>query len=130
MTARALEKLALGLVMLVIVGLPAAIVGYQRYIGGDSGDGFTLVADESAWTPEKLRVRQGELVRLRLTSNDVVHGFLLEDYDVAVDAVYPGESTFVEFVADKAGRFGFVCTRVCGEGHHQMWGELIVEARK
>ncbi|MDI6857483.1 MAG: hypothetical protein QME71_04105 [Dehalococcoidia bacterium] len=128
MTARALEKLALGLVMLVIAGLPAATVGYQRYIGGDSGNGFTLVAGESAWTPETLRVRQGELVRLRLTSNDVVHGFLLEDHDVAVDAVYPGEFTSVEFVADKAGRFGFVCTRVCGEGHHRMWGELIVEA--
>jgi hypothetical protein len=53
----------------------------------------------------------------------------LEGYDVTVDAIYPGKFTYADFVADKAGTFGFTCTRVCGEGHHQMWGELVVEPR-
>jgi cytochrome c oxidase subunit 2 len=123
----ALEKVAVGVVVLLVLGLPAVTLGYQHIAGSDNE--FTLVGANSTWNPRTIRVTQDDVVRLRLTSDDVMHGFLLEDYDVAVEAVYPGKFSYVEFVADKAGTFGFVCTNVCGDGHHQMWGELIVEPR-
>ncbi len=124
-----LEKLAIGLVVLVLLGMPAATLGYQRVLRTQSDQEFTLVGANSTWNPQTIRVTEGDVVHLRLTSDDVVHGFLLEGYDVAVEAVYPGKYTDVEFVADKPGTFGFTCTNVCGDGHHQMWGELIVEPR-
>ena len=124
----ALEKLAIGLVLLIIVGVPAAAFGYQ-HVRTPSNHEFTLVGRKSTWNPQTIRVTQGDTVHLRLTSDDVAHGFLLEGYDVAVDAVYPGKYTYLDFVADKAGTFGFTCTRICGEGHHQMWGELVVEPK-
>jgi cytochrome c oxidase subunit 2 len=125
----ALEKLAIGLVLLIIVGLPAATLGYEHVVRNRPDHEFTLVGRNSTWSPKTIHVTQGDVVHLRLTSDDVAHGFLLEGYDVTVDVVYPGKFTYVDFVADKAGTFGFTCTRVCGEGHHQMWGELVVEPR-
>ena len=124
-----LEKLAIGLVLLVVAGLPAAVFGYQHVLRTQPDHEFTLTGRNSTWNPKTIRVTQGDTVRLRLTSDDVAHGFLLEGYDVTVDTVYPGKFTYVEFVANKAGTFGFTCTRVCGEGHHQMWGELVVERK-
>ncbi|OFW64827.1 MAG: hypothetical protein A2Y74_06350 [Actinobacteria bacterium RBG_13_63_9] len=125
----ALEKLAIGLVLLVLLGLPAVTLGYQHVLRTQSEHEFTLVGRNSTWSPKTIHVTQGDVVHLRLTSDDVAHGFLLEGYDVTVEAVYPGKFTDVEFVADKAGTYGFTCTNVCGEGHHQMWGELVVEPR-
>jgi cytochrome c oxidase subunit 2 len=125
----ALEKLAIGLILLIIVGLPAAAFGYQHVLRTEAEHEFTLTGRNSTWNPKTIHVTQGDTVHLRLTSEDVAHGFLLEGYDVTVDAVYPGKYTYVDFVADKAGTFGFTCTRVCGEGHHQMWGELVVEPK-
>lgn len=124
----ALEKSTIGLVLLVIVGLPTAVLGYQHVLRTQDNE-FTLVGHNSTWSPGTIHVTQGDTVHLRLTSDDVAHGFLLEGYDVTVDTVYPGKYTYVEFAADKAGTFGFTCTRICGEGHHQMWGELVVEPK-
>jgi cytochrome c oxidase subunit 2 len=125
----ALEKLAIGLVLLIMVGLPAVTLGYQYVLRTEPDHEFTLVGRNSTWNPKTIRVTQGDTVHLRLTSDDVAHGFLLEGYDVTVDAVYPGKYTYVDIVADKSGTFGFTCTRVCGEEHHQMWGELVVEPK-
>ncbi|MFQ5801093.1 MAG: cupredoxin domain-containing protein, partial [Candidatus Hydrothermarchaeales archaeon] len=74
-----------------------------------------------------IRVKQGEVVTLRLTSMDVVHGFNLSYYNI-FETLYPGKITTVEFVADKSGEFEFYCSaRSCGLGHLEMKGTLIVE---
>jgi nitrous-oxide reductase len=39
----------------------------------------------------------------------------------------PGETTTVEFKADKAGSFSFYCTEFCSALHLEMQGWLIVE---
>jgi cytochrome c oxidase subunit II len=45
-----------------------------------------------------------------------------------VKAVLPasGEPVTLEFVADKAGTFGFSCSEYCGSGHSSMRGRLVV----
>lgn len=125
---RTLEIAAVILVLVSVVGLPAAALGYEslRHSGHD-GQVITLAGTEGAWSHDTIRVRQGEKLRLRLTSNDVVHGFELKGYGIEIDEVYPGKVVVIDFVADEAGTFLFSCTILCSRQHRDMKGKLIVE---
>lgn len=79
------------------------------------------------WEPGQFTVRQGDQVHLHLTSADVVHGFKLVGYPVAVDWVYPGEWTEVTFTAHKRGKFLYACSTYCGKGHTEMLGMMVVK---
>jgi cytochrome c oxidase subunit II len=78
------------------------------------------------FNPGSLRVRKGEQVRLILAAVDHDHGFKLDDFNVN-QKVLKGTTVVVEFTADKAGTFQFRCSNVCGLGHRNMKGTLIVE---
>jgi cytochrome c oxidase subunit II len=78
------------------------------------------------FNPGSLRVRKGEQVRLILAAVDHDHGFKLDDFNVN-QKVLKGTTVVVEFTADKAGTFQFRCSSVCGLGHRNMKGTLIVE---
>lgn len=127
------ERLALALVLLVLVGLPLALLGKQvlaRYSGGGART-ITLVArlpsaDQGGWTPDLIRVQIGERVRLRLTSADVVHGFAIPKLGLDAGWVEPGKVKVVEFVAEQAGRYQFLCTVYCEASHWRMRGVLEV----
>lgn len=89
----------------------------------------SVEAFQYGFTPNTVRVAQGEHVRLLLSTRDVAHSFTLEEYDVNVTIV-PGEALSVEFMADRPGRFPFGCDVYCGEGHDEMarsGGWLVVE---
>ena len=87
---------------------------------------FTMTAKQWAFDPAVITVKQGDKVRLKITSTDVAHGFALADFNVKVDLTPNTEET-VEFVADKKGEFTFFCSVLCGQGHREMKGKLIVE---
>lgn len=78
------------------------------------------------FTPGSLRVRKGEKVRLIMSALDHDHGFRLDAFDVD-QKVPKGTTMVVEFTADKAGTFQFRCSHVCGLGHRNMKGTLVVE---
>ena len=78
------------------------------------------------FSPGSLRVRKGERVRLILFALDHDHGFRLDEFDVN-QKVPKGTTTVVEFTPDKAGTFQFRCSTVCGFGHRNMKGTLVVE---
>jgi len=150
-----LDLFFLGLIILVLAGVPFGISYYDRYESSQklppSARQFTLTghaergwlvgevpayAAVSFWKQkgqpiEKpvLEVSKGDLVVFRLTSSDVVHGFSLKDFDVFLtDGIEPGKSTYVSFVADRAGTFTFTCNAVCGDMHQNMQGTLVVKA--
>lgn len=75
--------------------------------------------------PKEIKVKKGRRITLVLTSKDFVHGFSVPDFNVRADAI-PGKTIEVTFVADKAGKFTFVCDNFCGEDHDKMMGFLIV----
>ncbi|MFH1787979.1 MAG: cupredoxin domain-containing protein [Candidatus Altiarchaeota archaeon] len=87
---------------------------------------FDVVARRYEFEPATIKVKQGDLVRLRVMSADVEHGIAIDDYGISV-TVPKGEVKTVEFTADKKGEFAFRCPVYCGSGHARMTGTLIVE---
>jgi mono/diheme cytochrome c family protein len=94
-----------------------------------SGKEIELVARQPAaggWSRERIVVNQGERVRLRIRSEDVIHGFAIGRLGVEAGPIEPGKVTSVEFVADRAGEFTFYCTMWCDPNHARMRGILEV----
>lgn len=77
--------------------------------------------------PEEMRVKEGTAVKIVLQGVSGTHAFALPELGVKSEEVKPGETTIVEFNADKKGEFSFKCSVFCGEGHSGMTGKFIVE---
>jgi nitrous-oxide reductase len=84
----------------------------------------------SHFTPDIVQAKVGDRVIVHLTNveqtPDATHGFAVPTKNVMV-SLDPGETTTVEFVADKPGSFSFYCTEFCSALHLEMQGWLIVE---
>ncbi len=87
---------------------------------------ITMTAKRFEFTPPAITVKQGEHVRLKITSQDTTHGFMLPDYNINMQ-LEPQKETAIEFTADKKGTFTFACSVFCGSGHRSMKGTLTVE---
>jgi cytochrome c oxidase subunit 2 len=85
-----------------------------------------MTAKKYEFSPNPVRVKKGEHVRLIITATDRDHGFKLEAFNIE-QKLKKGVPTTVEFTADKAGTFPFKCSVHCGFGHGGMKGTLIVE---
>jgi cytochrome c oxidase subunit 2 len=85
-----------------------------------------MTAKKYEFSPSSIHVKKGEHVRLLITAADHDHGFKLPAFDIQQE-LKKGETTTVEFTADKAGTFHFACSHVCGFGHRGMKAELVVE---
>ncbi len=71
-----------------------------------------------------LHVPVGRPVRVRLTSQDVIHSFYVPAFRVKQDAI-PGRYTEVWFEATQAGTFHLFCAEYCGTLHSGMIGSVI-----
>jgi cytochrome c oxidase subunit 2 len=71
-----------------------------------------------------LPVNRPCLVLIR--SKDVLHSFYLPNFRVKMDAV-PGMTTRFWFVPTRTGTFELACAELCGLGHYQMRGTVVVE---
>jgi cytochrome c oxidase subunit II len=85
-----------------------------------------MTAKKYEFSPNPIRVKKGERVRLIITATDRDHGIKIEAFSVE-QKLKKGIPTTVEFTADKAGTFPFKCSVHCGLGHGGMKGTLIVE---
>ncbi len=126
------ERLALVMVLLIVVGIPMTALGYQFGLRPalakdvQEVDIVGRLPEHGGWSPETVRVEVGKPVRLRLSSDDVVHGFAIGKLGVDAGWVYPGQSRVVEFTPQRAGRYTFYCTTWCADGHWRMRGTLEV----
>lgn len=87
---------------------------------------FNVTARRFVFEPDTIRVKQGDAVKLNITSVDVTHGFSISEFGVNAD-LKPNQKTTVEFIASKSGEYTFSCSVVCGAGHPNMKGTLIIE---
>jgi plastocyanin len=136
---RRVSALVVFVALVVLGGLTGLLAGSRTT--SPQTRRFTVRARQYAYDPAVIRVNRGDTVRLRLISDDVVHGFYLEGHDLDVDILplepkvqrrwpsRPGEVEEVEeivFAADKEGKFRYRCSHTCGFMHPFMLGELIV----
>lgn len=84
------------------------------------------MAEDGGWGPSDLAAEAGIPMRLRLTSDDVVHGFAIGRMEEPSVEVLPGQYTEVSLTFDRPGRYTFYCTRWCGPGHWRMRGTVEV----
>lgn len=128
---RKLNFVAVILVLILLLGLPIAVYAYEFvYLPLQRPNVITVVMrtpGHGNMAPMVIRVKKGDLVQLRLTSEDVAHGFRIKEFDVKVFPIEPGKFETVEFVAEEAGTFDFFCNIVCSARHGEMRGQLIVE---
>ncbi|HYO46952.1 MAG TPA: cytochrome c oxidase subunit II [Gemmatimonadota bacterium] len=86
-----------------------------------------VIAHMFAFQKPEIRVPAGKPVTFRLTSVDVLHGFLIVGTNANV-MVVPGYVSQFTTVFDEPGEYLIVCNEYCGLSHHIMHAKLIVEA--
>lgn len=80
-------------------------------------------------TDAPLVVPVGEVVRVLVTADDVLHSFALPAFGVKVDAV-PGRLNETWFQAQREGTYYGQCSELCGTGHAFMPIEIEVVSRE
>lgn len=73
----------------------------------------------------ELHVPAGRAIKLRMTSQDVIHSFYVPAFRVKQD-VLPGRYTEMWFRPTKPGRYHLFCAEYCGTDHSVMGGYVYV----
>ena len=84
------------------------------------------IPEAGGWSPDVLQAEVGVPLQLRLTSDDVMHGFAVGQMDMQGVDVVPGKVTDLTLLFDKPGTYTFYCTRQCGANHWRMRGTIEV----
>ena len=75
---------------------------------------------------EDLHMPVGKPVRMLLRSLDVLHDFYVPQFRAKMDLV-PGMVTYFWFTPTQTGDFDVLCAELCGVGHHDMRGKVVVD---
>lgn len=115
--------------------IPATLTDGQKAqlkVGSDAHEPSELTFDITGgsfyYTPNEIKVKQGDKVKIIFTNAGGTHDLILEAFDVRTKTIQTGETDTIEFMADKKGTFEFYCG--VGNGYHRMMGQigvLIVE---
>ncbi|HSD85070.1 MAG TPA: c-type cytochrome [Anaerolineae bacterium] len=84
------------------------------------------MAENGGWSPAVIQAEAGQPLHLRLTSDDVLHGFAVGQMDIQAVDIEPGKVSDVTLTLDKPGTYTFYCTRWCGLNHWRMRGTIEV----
>lgn len=84
-----------------------------------------VVADQYAFVPACIEVPADTPIKFRLTSTDVIHGFLLP-YTNVNTMVVPGFVSELHTRFGKPGVYRMPCNEFCGSGHQGMWARVSV----
>lgn len=87
---------------------------------------INLEAGSFYFTPNEIKVKKGERVKIVMTSKDMMHDFVIDDLNVKIPVTRAGSTATVEFTAGTVGEFEYYCS----VGNHRAQGQvgkLIVE---
>jgi len=85
-----------------------------------------ITAKRFGFTPDQITVKKGEPVTLRLSTEDVTHGFFQKALKIDT-VIEPGKTTEVTFTPQAAGTYTTICDHFCGAGHGNMKMTIVVE---
>lgn len=116
--------------IIVIVGIVAVILissifAFKSFTGNSIKEEsnvkeFQVKAFRFGYSPELIEVNKDDKVKIIIENTDTLHGIRIPDLSIRGDEI-------LEFTADKKGEFIWYCTNMCGNGHMQMQGKLIVK---
>ena len=73
----------------------------------------------------ELHVPRGRVIKLVMTSQDVIHSFYMPAFRIKRDVV-PGQFATIWFAPTRTGDFHLFCAEYCGTDHSRMGGQIIV----
>jgi cytochrome c oxidase subunit II len=112
------------LTILCFSGL-VAITGTRR-VRAEDVPVVEITAKRFAFSPDKITLKKGQTVKLRLHSEDVTHGFFLRP--LKLDEEIPaGQTIEVTVTPQTAGSFTTICDHFCGANHGNMNMTIVVE---
>ncbi|MEW6405206.1 MAG: c-type cytochrome [Chloroflexota bacterium] len=111
--------------ILIITGISLA-VGVPVLLWTQTPIVHAQMADDGGWNPDVIEAEVGKPLHLKLTSDDVVHGFAVGQMDMESVDIEPGKVTAVTLTFDQPGIYTFYCTRWCGPNHWRMRGTIEV----
>jgi cytochrome c oxidase subunit 2 len=79
-----------------------------------------MIGEQYSFVPQCAQVPVDTPVKFRITSTDVIHGFLLPATNVNT-MVVPGFVAEVRTTFSRPGIYQMPCNEFCGYGHHGMW---------
>ncbi len=74
----------------------------------------------------ELHLPLNQPVKVLLRSIDVLHDFYVPEFRAKMDLV-PGAVTYFWLTPTRTGTFDILCFELCGVGHHDMRGNVVVE---
>lgn len=119
----------------ILIGLPALILGYQFIVRPQLSSIRTIDISASSpenggFQPNSFSVAAGETVMLRFTSTDVTHGVAIgPGLGIDLGHVDPGHVKEVTLTFDEAGTYTFYCNTWCSVNHWRMRGVIDVRDR-
>jgi cytochrome c oxidase subunit 2 len=112
------------LAMLFLLGV-TLLTGTSR-VHADDVAVIDITAKRFAFSPDKITLKKGQTVKLRLHSEDVTHGFFLRP--LKLDEEIPaGATTEVTITPQQAGTFTTICDHFCGANHGNMSMTIMVQ---
>jgi plastocyanin/cytochrome c5 len=112
------------ILLLLIVGLFAAILAGRPT--AQAVEIHAVMPEMGGWLPGNLTAEAGTPLDLRLTSDDVVHGFAVGQQPWPAVDVLPGQVTKLSLTFEEPGTYTYYCTRWCGPNHWRMRGTIEV----
>ncbi|CAG7658127.1 multicopper oxidase domain-containing protein [Paenibacillus allorhizosphaerae] len=83
---------------------------------------ITINAKNFEFDQKEIKLKKDDIVSITLKNSQGIHAIHIEGYDKDIK----GNET-VTFTADRIGKFDYVCSIFCGNGHSDMVGTIIVE---
>ena len=111
-------------VLLISAALPIAFFALWKHYGGV--EVHARIAEAGGWAPANLSVAVGEPLRLRLVSDDMLHGFAVGQSAAPALNLPAGRPVETTLIFDEPGKYVYYCTRWCGLGHWRMRGTIEV----
>jgi mono/diheme cytochrome c family protein/plastocyanin len=126
------EYLALFAVGLILIGLPAAALGYEYWLRPATASTRVIdidlrVPENGGFAPDAITVKAGEPVTLRFAAMDVTHGIAIgPGLGVDLGQVDPGQVKDVTLTFDQPGTYTYYCNTWCSPNHWRMRGTIQV----
>ncbi|HZQ68944.1 MAG TPA: cupredoxin domain-containing protein [Terriglobales bacterium] len=113
------RKLAIAMALLSIVSIHTPSKAAAPRV-------IEITAKRFGFSPNQITLKKGETVTLRLTSEDVTHGFFMRALKID-EVIEPGKPTDVTITPQSAGTFTTICDHFCGANHGNMNMKIVVE---